>query len=157
MDKIIGIGEYAISNNKKDTIKTFALGSCVAITLYSPLKKAAGMVHIALPYAVVSNEDDRLKPCYYATSAVPFIINKICSEFGCLKGDLRINIFGGAESLREDDVFRIGQRNTDIVKKMLNELNLLYDASETGGTCSRTLSMDVETGKIKVYLQHMVI
>ena len=47
MDKIVGIGEYAISNRREDIIKTFALASCVAVTAYSPSKGVAGMVHIA--------------------------------------------------------------------------------------------------------------
>lgn len=156
MDRIVGIGEYAISDNEKDTIKTFALGSCVAVTVFSPLRKVAGMVHIALPYSVLSNEE-KLRPCYYATSAIPFLINKICLEFGCLKGDLQINIFGGAESHREDDMFKIGQRNLEVVKKMLNGLNFVYDDSKTGGLYSRTLEMNVSTGKIKVDAQRMII
>lgn len=156
MDRIVGIGEYAISDNEEDTIKTFALGSCVAVTVFSPLIKVAGMVHIALPYSVLPNED-KLKPCYYATSAVPFLINKICSEFGCLKGELSISIFGGAESLRKDDIFKIGNRNIEVVRKMLNDLNLVYDHSKIGGRLSRTLEMSVSTGIVKVDEQSMII
>lgn len=156
MDRIVGIGEYVISNNENDTIKTYALGSCVAVTVYSPLKKVAGMVHIALPYSFLSDED-RLKPCYYATAAVPVLINKMCSEYGCLKGDLRINVFGGAESQRKNDIFKIGQINIEVVKKKLNELNLAYEASIIGVTYSRTLGMDVSTGRVNVDAQNMII
>ncbi len=157
MDRIVGIGEYAISNNENDTIKTFALGSCVAVTVYSPLKNVAGMVHIVLPSSDLSSDDSNTRPCYYATTAVPFLINKICSEFGCLKGGLKIELFGGAKSVRDNDVFKIGQRNIETVKKILNDLNLVYSATETGGTYSRTLEMDVATGKVKVALQPITI
>lgn len=157
MDRIVGIGEYAISNNKNDTIKTFALGSCVAITVYSPVKNVAGMVHIALPYPGISGDADYTNPCYYATAAVPFILNKICLEYGCFKAGLIIELFGGAKSVRENDVFKIGQRNIEIVRKMLNDLNLIYTAAETGGIYSRTLEMDVATGKTKVASQPIII
>jgi chemotaxis receptor (MCP) glutamine deamidase CheD len=30
MEKIVRIGEYAVSNNRNDILKTFALASCVA-------------------------------------------------------------------------------------------------------------------------------
>jgi len=48
---IIGIGEYVVSNKKEDTIKTYALASCVAVIIYSSSKKVSGMVHISLPEA----------------------------------------------------------------------------------------------------------
>ncbi|MGI6622073.1 MAG: chemotaxis protein CheD [Acetivibrionales bacterium] len=156
MEKIVGIGEYAISDNENDKIKTFALGSCVAVTVFSPLRKVAGMVHIALPYSVFP-DDDKLKPCYYATSAVPFLVNKICSEYNCSKTDLKINIIGGAESLRKDDMFKIGQRNIAVVRQKLKELNLVYDDSVTGGTYSRTLEMEVSAGKVRIESQPMII
>jgi len=155
MDRIVGIGEYAVSNNKNDIIKTFALGSCVAVTVYSMIKNVAGMVHIALPSPNSSNIDNNT--CYYATTAVPFLINKICYEFGCLKDELEIEVFGGAKSVRENDIFKIGQRNVETVKRILNELKLNYTATEIGGTFSRTLEMDVATGKVKVALQPITI
>lgn len=39
MIKVIGIGEYAVSNNEEDTIMTFALGSCAALVIYCPIIK----------------------------------------------------------------------------------------------------------------------
>lgn len=157
MDRIIGIGEYAVSNNKNDTIKTFALGSCVAITIYSPIRNVAGMAHIALPSTDSFYANDNTRPCYYAVTAVPFLINKICTEFGCLKNELKIGIYGGAKSVRNNDVFKIGQRNIEATIKILSALNLKYDARETGGTYSRSLGMDVATGKIKVILQPIIV
>ena len=49
MNRIVGIGEYVISNAPEDFIKTFALSSCVAVTFYNPSIHLAAMVHIALP------------------------------------------------------------------------------------------------------------
>lgn len=74
MDRIVGIGEFAISNNKSDIIKTFALATCVAVTVYSPLKNIAGMVHIALPSPALPGDDSKTRPCCYAITAVPFLI-----------------------------------------------------------------------------------
>jgi chemotaxis protein CheD len=156
MVKIVGIGDYAISDKEDDIIKTYALGSCVAVTVFSPSRKIAGMVHIALPCSVLP-EEGRTKPCYYAESAVPFLISKICREYDCLKTDLSINIIGGAISLRDDDMFRIGQRNVEVVRPKLRELGLPYDDSETGGTYSRTLSIEVSTGKIRIDSRPMII
>lgn len=156
MDLIVGIGEYAVSNNKSDKIKTYALASCVAVTAYYSKNKVAGMVHIALPSLSLPDEDTT-RPCYYASTAVPLLINKMCLKYGCHRDELEINFFGGAKSIRNNDVFAIGEKNINAVKNALNCLNLKYKAAEIGGTYSRTLEMDAATGKIKMVLQPITI
>jgi len=101
MNLNVGIGEYAVSN-KNDMIKTYALASCVAITVFCPKNKIAGMAHIALPSPITASEDT-MRPCYYANMAVPLLINKICQDFGCCKEDLEIKFFGGAKSIQKKD------------------------------------------------------
>lgn len=157
MDKIVGIGEIAVSNDKKDMIKTFALSTCVAVAVYSPVNKAAGMVHVALPSPSRTGNDGAVPPGYYATTGVPFLINKMCTELGCMRGELKVELFGGARSVRNNDVFNIGQRNINTVKEILNQMNIRYTASETGGTYSRSLQMNVATGKIEMTTQPLVI
>lgn len=156
MDLTVGIGEYAISNNKNDMIKTYALSSCIAMTAFSPKNKIAGMAHIALPSPGIAGEDIT-RPCYFASIAVPLLIGRICKDFGCHKEELEINLYGGAKSIRQDDIFNIGERNINEVKNALSCLNLKYRADEVGGSMIRTLEMDTETGKVKVKLQPLMI
>jgi chemotaxis protein CheD len=156
LNKIAGIGEYIISNNKNDVLKTFALSSCVAVVVHSPRKGAAGMVHIALPDSK-SSTGGNINSGYYANTAVPLLINRICSEYGCTKDELVIKLYGGARSVRNDDVFNIGEKNIRAVKKELDSLNLRYNKIETGGVYSRTLEMEVDTGLTKVTTQPIKI
>ncbi|TVY01022.1 hypothetical protein [Paenibacillus cremeus] len=65
--KVVGLGEIACSNNEEDTIITYALSSCVAVTAYCPINKVAGMIHIVLPKPN-SEKDERHRPGYYATT-----------------------------------------------------------------------------------------
>lgn len=157
MEKIVGIGEYVISNNKEDIIKTLALASCVAVTAYSPVNRTAGMIHIVLPCQTTTSFENYQQPCYYATLGVPLFINKMCSEYGCIKNDLIIELFGGAKSSNTNDIFHIGQRNVMAVKKVLNDLNLHYIDTETGGRNSRTLEFNVKTGKKMIFMQPLII
>jgi chemotaxis protein CheD len=147
MDIIVGIGEYAISKFEGDLIKTFALASCVAITAYNPLIKVAGMIHIALP-TPTDREEGMRRPGYYATSGIPLLINKMGKEYGCKMEDLKIKIFGGALSIRNDDYFRIGPRNCLAVSDTLERMNIKVLEAQTGGTVSRSLEMHVQTGLI---------
>lgn len=156
MDRIIGIGEYAISANENDVIKTFALASCIAVTVYSSLRKVAGMIHIALPNPT-NEEAGIIRPGYYAATGMPILINKLCKDYGCLRGELKIHLFGGAKSVKKGDVFNIGERNTEAVKNILGEMNLNYSAKEIGGTFSRTIEMYVSTGVINVFTQPLII
>ena len=158
MDKIVGIGEFAVTGNIEDKIRTFALASCIAITVYCPFKKAAGMIHVALPFPTdTSNLYLDKKTCYYAVTGIPFLLNKMYLEFGCLKHELIIEIYGGASSIRENDIFNIGEKNIKAVKNTLDNLNVRYTANQIGGKHSRTLIMYVSTGKIEVILQPITI
>ena len=156
MTKIIGIGEMAISNNTNDTIKTFALGSCLGITAYSPIRKVGGIIHIALPRPA-RMEDAVDRHCYYVTTGLPYFIRLFSSEYGCLKNELVIRIFGGAESMRHNDTFNVGRHNLEITKKILNDMNLGIQYAETGARVSRTIELEVASGDINIWHQNMII
>jgi chemotaxis protein CheD len=155
MDRIVGIGEYIISNNREDILKTFALASCVGVTAYSSTKGVAGMIHIALPTPKVE-PNPVLRPGYYATTGIPLFFNKLCSGYGCKINELKINLYGGSSSINED-VFHIGKKNVDIIKKLLMDMRIDYDIDDTGGTISRTLIMNVETGEVKTITHPLII
>ncbi len=152
MKRVVGIGECIISDNPDDILVTYALASCVAVTVYSTAKKVSGMVHIVLP-SPEENRENRIGPYYYAITGVPLMITRLCSEFGCLKSELSTRLFGGADSIREKDFFRLGRKNIMMVKDVLSNMSLKYDATETGGFISRTLEMNVSTGKILINTQ----
>lgn len=156
MIKIVGLGEYAVSGSHGDTIMTHALASCVAVTAYSPSQKAAGMVHIVLP-GISQNQKNGLGTCYYAVTGIPLMLDRLCSDFACRKSELWIRLFGGANSIRKEDIFKLGQKNRLMVEKVLKNMNLSYDASETGGNLSRTIVMDVATGEIIIKSQPIMI
>jgi chemotaxis protein CheD len=156
VQRLVGIGEMVISNNIEDTIKTFALASCVGLVVYSSFRKVGGMIHIALP-SPPTCEDGVIRCCYYASTGIPRIINRMCKDYGCLKGELEINLYGGANSIRSNDVFNIGRRNIEAVKYILNEMNLKFNDCETGKNVSRTIGLDVFTGQVVVRYQQIII
>lgn len=156
MNRIVGIGEYMVSSNTEDILKTYALSSCVAITLYSPLKKIAGMIHVALPSPMDQGVNE-FRAGYYATSGVPLLFNVMRTQFGCLEGELQIHLYGGAESIRKNDCFKIGQRNLEAVGKIFSSRKLTAQHSEVGGTISRTLEMEVATGSVRVFSQPITV
>lgn len=155
IDIIVGIGEYAISDNKDDILKTYTLGSCIAIVIYSPKKMVAGIAHIALPCSSVDFERSKYQPAHFVDTAVPLLLSKMYKVYGCKACELTIYIYGGAESIQKNDVFRIGKRNIEAVTNILLQNGLPYHTMDIGGFCSRNVEVAVATGIPKVYLYLM--
>lgn len=149
MDKIVGIGDYVISNNPEDFIKTFALASCIAVTVYNPFLHLAGMIHIALPKPADPEEGLR-RPGYYASSGIPIMIDKLIRSYGSQPKDLQVKLFGGAISLRTDDYFKIGPKNLKATREILLGMNLKIVEFHIGGAISRSITMSVQTGEIEI-------
>ena len=149
MDKIIGIGEYVISDDPKDFIKTFALASCVAVTAYNPFLHLAGMIPIALPNSM-DQEDAQPRPGYYATSGIPILIHKLCRDYASQRKDLQVKLFGGAVSLKTDDYFQIGPKNIKAVRDTLLGMDLKIADAHIGGGIIRSITMSVLTGEIEI-------
>ncbi|MDP4180984.1 MAG: chemotaxis protein CheD [Bacillota bacterium] len=148
--KVIGIGEYAITDTHGDVIITYALATCVAMTVYSPIRRVAGMVHISLPETTKHIETKEPNIWSYADTAVPMLIQYVCYRYGCNKGELDIRIYGGADSAQKSDIFKIGRRNVDAVSHALSLLDLNLNYCDVGGNKSRTIELFSDTGKVNV-------
>ena len=55
----IGIGDMKVLR-QEGTLITYALGSCVGITLYDPVIKLGGLLHVMLPQSNGSADASRL-------------------------------------------------------------------------------------------------
>jgi chemotaxis protein CheD len=152
MERIIGLGEIVISNQKQDILKTYGLGSCIGITVYSTTRRVGGMGHIVLPRPLdLQSASEKLG--YYAVTGVPLLINEICMKYGCTINELEINLFGGAYSVQKNDSFQIGKRNFEEVLRILKTLNIKQVNTEVGGNTSRTIEMDISSGHVKITRQ----
>ena len=153
MKKIVSLGDCVISDNVDDILVSFALASCVALTVYSPSRKVLGMVHIVLPDSSLGPDDASSNPGYYADTAVPALLYDICSSYRCCLNELVVRIYGGADSINYNDVFLIGKRNITAVAGILNSNMIPFFGDETRGSVSRTVEIDVATGRARVEVQ----
>lgn len=143
----VDIGDFKISGSAGDVIKTFALGSCVAVIIYDKVKKIGGMIHIALPDSTIDTEKAALRPAYFADTGLPLMIEQM-KKMGVVKDNIWIKIAGGANIMDPNGVFDIGKRNILAVKKVLWKSALGPVAEDVGGTLSRTVSLSLEDGRI---------
>lgn len=149
MLKVVGIGEYTISDDESDILKTYALASCVALIVYCPRKKVLGMAHVVLPSSL-NRVTEQKGNGYFADLAVPIVLEKILGHYKCNKSEIVVRLYGGARSKRKNDFFNIGARNIEAISKILDSYNINFDSTETGGLISRTVEAEVSTGNVKI-------
>ncbi len=143
MDHYIKIGEMVTGENT-DIIRT-VVGSCISLCIWDELNSRGGMVHIMLPLHDPRKEEDLGK---YADTAVPSLIS-LLQKKGSMEGDLVAKIAGGA-SMFGDTLLKIGERNTIVVKKKLNEHGIPIRFEDVGGCLGRNVVFSCQTGEIVV-------
>lgn len=150
-DMILGVGDLGANQDPEKDVKTFALGSCVAVCLLDPKTRTVGMAHIALPESSVNEEKSKTKPGYFADTGVQALLNEM-SRYGCdPRGKGMIcKICGGANVMDPKGLFNIGKRNVLAVKKILWRLGIAVVAEDVGGSYSRTVTIISKKGAIKL-------
>ncbi|MCI8854299.1 MAG: chemotaxis protein CheD [Lachnospiraceae bacterium] len=146
MDLKVGIGDMKFARGD-GIIITYALGSCIGITLYDPAIRLGGLLHIMLPARTDPNDPKIYK---YADSGLHEMIRKL-SAFGMVKSRTIVKIAGGAKMFEirgNSDFGNIGQRNAAMVKKILMEERMRISAEDTGGNSARTMLLNVGNGDV---------
>ncbi len=134
-----------------DVIKTHALGSCVAIVILDPGTRSVGMVHIALPESKVHPERAGKLPGYFADTGIPALL-QFMQKSGSAT-NLRkvvVKLTGGANVMDKNNTFNIGKRNILAIKKGLWAQRMGAVAEDVGGSISRTVTVNIDDGKVQV-------
>ena len=149
--KILGVGDVGVTKEPGGVLKTFALGSCVAVILLDPGQKAVGMVHVALPKSKTNPERAKQKPGYFADTGLALLFEQM-ADLGCdPRGrGMVVKLAGGARVLDMNSKFDIGRKNALAVKKHLWKLGLGPVSEDIGGHHSRTVELDRDTGRVTI-------
>ncbi len=144
----VGVGEIGVSNKPETLVKTYALGSCVALIFVAPKLNAVGLAHIALPDSSFSNGKAKALPGYFADLAIPELIGKF-KKLGVKKNsEVIVKITGGAKIMDPEGRFNIGKRNALATRKILWKYKLGAISEDLGKNFSRTVSVNSDSGEI---------
>ncbi len=146
---MLGVGDLGATNRPGEVVKTLALGSCVAVMMLDPKTKSVGMAHVALPESSINSGKAREKPGYFADTGIPALISGM-KKLGCRgngKGMI-VKLVGGARIMDPNNTFNIGKRNVLVIKKILWSRGMGIVSEDVGGSISRSVSLDVNTGKV---------
>lgn len=142
----VGIGDWAVSANPEETIKTYALGSCIAVIIIDVKIGMAGLIHIALPDSSIDPDKAKSLPGYFADTGLPLMIEEM-KRLGAVRAHVRVKIAGGAAVMDDKGIFDIGKRNLLAAKRILWKSSLGAIAEDTGGDISRTVTVRVIDGE----------
>lgn len=145
-DLIVGIADLKISKNGSDVLVTYALGSCIAISVYDPVAGVGGLLHYMLPDSTLDVRKAKDNPAMFADTGIPALF-KACYGLGAEKKRMIVKAAGGASILDDTNFFRIGQKNIMAMRKIFWKNNVLIAAEDTGANHNRTVRLDLKSGK----------
>jgi chemotaxis protein CheD len=146
---IVGVGEIGTSNNPASVLTTYSLGSCLGVTIYDPVARAGGLLHAMLPDSSINPEKARMQPAMFMDSGVPALF-RAAYAYRAEKHRMQICVAGGAQVMDQGAVFNIGQRNYDALAEILRTHALKVRAEQTGGLVSRTMTLNLATGEVRL-------
>jgi chemotaxis protein CheD len=151
MQLTVGIADCRISMDPDDTIITHALGSCLGITVYDAGARIGGMLHVMLPSSALHPDKAQDNPFMFVDTGFPLLLEGALRR-GALTSRLSVRVAGGARfgQTAEEDLFQIGRRNFIMMRKVLWETGMMLHSYEIGGSSSRTISLSIGTGEMRI-------
>ena len=148
---VIGVADMAVSTDPEEILVTYALGSCLGITLHDPGKCIGGLLHLMLPDSK-SHSRSAPRPAMFLDTGLPLLLETML-DAGAARHALRCKVFGGAQLLSADNFFRIGAQNVDACYKVTSALGLRVQVWEVSGRVNRTIRLFNRTGEVHVRVQ----
>jgi chemotaxis protein CheD len=139
----VGMGQ-AICAAEPSQLTTI-VGSCVAVTLYSPRRRVGMLSHIVLPKSRGGGDN----PAKFADTAIPHMILTLQRE-GALLSELTAKLTGGACMFGDSQFSRIGESNVQAAIEALESAGIGIAARDAGGNSGRRVCFDLATGQVTV-------
>jgi chemotaxis protein CheD len=136
----VGLGEVAVTRaDAEPPLVAHGLGSCIALCMFDPISKVAGLAHVVLP----GNDPTNSPNGKFAGNALPALMQAMTRAGGPadpkryqarLAGGAHVLAIGGTGSLP-----RIGDKNAEAVKAALAAASVQVVAEDVGGGKGRTV------------------
>lgn len=130
-----------------DLLVTHALGSCLGLVVYDAQAGVGGLLHAMLPLSSINPQKAQDNPAMFVDTGVPLLFNALYA-LGAVKSRLVVKAAGCGNPLSKNEIFKIGERNYTVLKKLLWKNSILVSSEDIGGAASRTIHFDVATGQV---------
>ena len=149
MKIIVGMADMQVSKEPEAMLISFALGSCIGVTLYDPLVRVGGLLHFMLPDSQIDLQKSQKNPWMFADTGIPLFFRELY-KLGAEKKRIRVKVVGGSQVLDDSSYFNIGKRNYLALRKIFWTNNVLIHAEDIGGSVNRTIRLEIGSGKVWV-------
>jgi len=119
------------------------LGSCIAVCLYDPINKVAGMNHFLLASKRYAKEMpvSITEAGRYGIHAMELLINDLL-KLGAERKNFRAKVFGGGsviETNSNDNFMCVGEVNSRFIKDFLSLEKIKVESMDVGGVQGRVI------------------
>ena len=144
---VVDVADMKVTDDINAVVVTYALGSCIAVTIYDPVAKVGGMLHYMLPESSIDKQKAEIRPFVFGDTGIPLLF-KEAYKYGAIKERIIVRLAGGANIQDDSGAFNIGKRNYLMARKMLWKNNIIICGESVGGMISRTLYLEMATGRV---------
>ncbi len=148
MKHIVLVGDMKVGK-KGDVIVTYALGTSLGLIAYDPAAQVGGLLHAMLPLSKSDPKKAESNPFIFVDTGVPKLFEEVYS-MGGEKARLIVKATGCSRPEGDNEMFKIGEKNYAVLKKILWKNNILLESEEVGGTANRTVQFNISTGELTV-------
>ncbi len=135
-----------ISSDAGEVLATFALGSCVGLTLFDSEKRIGGMIHCMLPLSKIDPIKAAQNPFMFVDTGVSALLQEMF-DLGSERKHLVAKVAGASKIMDANSVFNIGERNHTVLRKILWKNSILISGEDVGGNAPRTMYLHMDTGR----------
>lgn len=146
MDLVVDIADLQVTNDANAHLVTYSLGSCIGVMVWDPAALVGGMIHYILPDSSIAPAKAKARPAMFANTGIPALF-RAAYELGASKKRMVVKVAGGSNLLDSNGTFNIGKRNYAALRNIFWKNGVLIDGEHVGGTLSRTVRMNVGTGR----------
>ena len=142
---VVDIADAVVSNRPDDELVTYSLGSCIGVAIYDPEVKVGGIIHCMLPLSKVDAEKAKTRPYMFVDTGMMLFLAKLFG-MGLQKSRAIVKVAGCSRILDKNGIFKIGERNHTVFRKIMWKNGMLIDAEDVGGEASRTIRLHLSDG-----------
>jgi chemotaxis protein CheD len=149
----VGMADMIISRDPGEHLVTYALGSCLGVSVHDPVVGVGGLLHVMLPSGALDPDRARRNPFMFVDTGVPELF-RACYRAGAARERMVIKVAGASGGLMDqaDDHFQVGRRNMLTLRKLLWKNGIILRAEDVGGhLTSRTMTLEIATGSVRIW------
>jgi len=151
---VVDIADLRVAADPEAELVTYSLGSCIGLAIWDPQSRVGGLLHYMLPDSSIARDRMSLNPAMFADTGIPLLFRTAYSR-GAHKRRLVVKVAGGASMFPTDDRFDIGRQNYTALRKIFWRNNVLIQSEHVGGSISRTMRLQIGTGRVTIGNQRM--